>query len=117
MKKDKAFESEHAKAYSEKGFWEKVGKYAYTAGKDLIELALKLYYSAQDPQTPAWARATIVSALGYFIFPLDAIPDITPVVGYADDFGALAAAFGTVAAHIKKEHAEAAKTKLKQWFG
>lgn len=27
----------------------------------------------------------IIGTLGYFIVPLDAIPDMTPVVGYGDD--------------------------------
>ncbi|MFO0211413.1 MAG: DUF1232 domain-containing protein, partial [Pseudanabaena sp.] len=56
-------------------------------------------------------------ALGYFIFPLDAIPDITPVVGYADDLGALAAAVAAVAIHIDENVKEKTRQKLKDWFG
>ena len=49
-------------------------------------------------------KVTIVSALGYFILPLDAIPDLTPGVGYADDLGALCIALTLAHAHIKDEH-------------
>lgn len=108
---------EYEKNYSDEGFWDKVTNYAKKAGKKVIELALKMYYAAQDDDTPAWAKATIYGALGYFIFPIDAVPDPTPVVGYADDTAVLSAAIAAVAVHIKNEHVEQAKEKMKQWFG
>ena len=74
-----------AKDYSERGFWEKVRGFARAAGEGVLEPALKLFYASQDGETPAWAKAVIYSALGYFISPVDAIPDMTPIVGYADD--------------------------------
>ena len=103
-------------AYSDSSFWEKVKKYAKTAGESVLEPALKMYYAAQDSDTPAWAKAIIYSALGYFILPVDAIPDVAPVVGYSDDVGALVAAVAAVAAYIKQEHTDKAKETLKQWF-
>jgi len=109
--------NEYSKEYSEESFWEKVKKYALKAGKEVIEKALMLYYCLQDKDTPKWAKGVIVAALGYFIFPMDAIPDFTPVVGYADDLGVLVAAFATVATYIKEEHKQKAKETLKTWFG
>jgi len=49
--------------------------------------------------------------------PLDAIPDFTPVIGYADDLGLVAAALATVATNIKPEHSKKAFETLKTWFG
>ena len=103
--------------YSDSGFWSKVGKYAKVAGKEVIERALQLYYTAQKPDTPKWAKAVIYSTLGYFILPLDAIPDITPIVGYADDLGALAAAIGIVLVHIIPDVRQQAEDKVTEWFG
>lgn len=103
-------------SYSDDSFWEKVKQYAKAAGEGVLEPALKMYYAALDSDTPAWAKATIFTALGYFISPVDAIPDITPVVGYADDLGVLTAALATVAAHIKDEHVKKAKEVLARWF-
>ena len=103
-------------AYSDSGFWEKVKGYAKVAGVGVLEPALKMYYAALDSNTPAWAKATMIGALGYFISPIDAIPDVVPVVGYADDLGVLAAALATTAAHIKDEHVKRAKETLAQWF-
>jgi len=112
MSSDDGFSS----SYSDDGFWDKVKTYAKSAGEEVLELALKMYYAALDPDTPSWAKGTIFAALGYFISPIDAVPDITPVVGYVDDLGVLAAAFAATAANIKDEHVAKAKKTLKNWF-
>ena len=103
-------------AYSEVSFWKKMTAFAVTAGGEVVFRALVLYYCLCDPDTPKWARTRILGALGYFIFPADAIPDIVPIVGYADDLGALALALAAVALHIKPEHEGKAEEKLKTWF-
>ncbi len=109
--------NEYSKHYNEENFWDKLKHHALKAGADLVEKVLLLYYAFKDSDTPAWAKGVIVGALGYFIFPLDAIPDITPVVGYADDLGVIAAALATVAIHIKQEHKDKAAEQMKVWFG
>lgn len=107
----------YAHAYSEEALWKKIAGFAGKAGKQVIEKVLTLYYCLRDSDTPARARATIAAALGYFIFPMDAIPDMIPGAGFSDDLGALAVALAVVAAHIKDEHKERAKEVLKTWFG
>jgi uncharacterized membrane protein YkvA (DUF1232 family) len=102
--------------YSDDGFWGKIKTYAKSAGRGVLEQALKMYYSATDPDTPLWAKTTIYGALGYFISPIDAIPDLLPALGYTDDLGVLIAAAAAVAAHIKDEHVQKARETLKQWF-
>lgn len=103
--------------YSEKGFWEKLRDHAIAAGREVVEMALKLYYAAQAPDTPMWAKTAIYGALTYFIVPTDAIPDFIPMTGYTDDLGALAAALATVAQYITPEIEEKAKRKAVEWFG
>ncbi|HCL3894797.1 TPA: DUF1232 domain-containing protein, partial [Pseudomonas aeruginosa] len=76
-----------------------------------------LYYAAQTPQTPAWAKATIYGALGYFILPVDAIPDVLPGVGYTDDLGIIAAAITAVSMYITEDVKRQASQKLQDWFG
>ena len=107
---------DYSKEYKESSFWEKIKNFAIDAGQDVIEKALTLYYCLLDADTPIWAKTVIVSALGYFIVPLDAILDLTPVVGYSDDLGTLISALAIVAAHIKTEHKTKAKEKLNDWF-
>ncbi len=109
--------TEYTKHYSETSLGKKLTRYASIAGKEVVEKVLVLYEALKDRDTPTWAKGVIVGALGYFISPIDAIPDLIPFAGYADDLGALAAALGTVAMHIKKDHVAAAKATMSRWFG
>ncbi|NCF17323.1 MAG: DUF1232 domain-containing protein [Haliea sp.] len=104
-------------AYSDQGFWDKLKKYALLAGREVVEKALLLYYAMQEEKAPAWAKATIAGALGYFIVPLDAIADLTPAVGYADDLGVLALAVAAVATYINDDVRRKAADKMRDWFG
>jgi uncharacterized membrane protein YkvA (DUF1232 family) len=108
--------SEYAKSYTEETFWTKVKTFFKEAGADLIFLALKLYFAAQSPLTPAWAKTVIYAALGYFICPIDVIPDYVPG-GYVDDLGVLTFALATVAGYIDEEVVSKATAKMKLWFG
>jgi uncharacterized membrane protein YkvA (DUF1232 family) len=103
--------------YTEQNFWDKLRQFAIQAGRDVVEKALMLYYAAQRPETPLWAKTIIYSALAYFILPTDVIPDLTPIAGYADDLGALAAAVTAVAMCITPDVKQDAKRKLEDWFG
>jgi uncharacterized membrane protein YkvA (DUF1232 family) len=78
-----------------------------------VYLALCLYYSAQDPETPAWARAVAYGALAYLVFPLDAMPD--PM--YVDDLGVLTAALAVIGVHVSEDAKRRAKEKMTDWFG
>ncbi len=107
----------YEKHYSEGSFWSKIFDCFKKAGRHVIEKALWLYYASQNPQTPLWAKSVIFAALGYFISPIDAIPDITPVVGYVDDIGVLTAAVATVSMYIDDEVVNKTNNKLREWFG
>ncbi len=61
--------------------------------------------------------AVIVAALGYLVVPIDAIPDLVPGAGLADDGASLAGALATVAAQIKQDHLDRAKEMVKGFFG
>ena len=103
--------------YSEPGFWDKMKTQAFQAGAKVVELALQLFFAAADPATPRWARMTIIGALGYFISPIDAVPDMIPGIGYVDDLGVLTAAVAAVIASITPEHRGKAREKMRQLFG
>lgn len=106
-----------ADAFDDGSFWNKVKNFALKAGREVIEKALWLYYAAQQPSTPAWARTVIYGALAYFVLPVDAMPDAIPVAGFTDDLGALAAALGTVSMYVTSEVKTMAADKMKDWFG
>jgi uncharacterized membrane protein YkvA (DUF1232 family) len=106
----------YQKHYNEQDFWSKMKRYAKIAGYKVAELALQLYYAMQSPNTPAWAKGVIAGALGYFILPVDLVPDVAPAVGFLDDFGVLTAAVITIAAQITPEVKKRAAEKLAEWF-
>jgi len=104
-------------SYSHRSFWQKICGVALTAGREVIEKALWLYYAAQKPNTPPQALLIIYSALAYFISPIDAIPDITPVAGYADDLSTLVWAVTLVAMNIDEAVKQKTEETLQSWFG
>jgi uncharacterized membrane protein YkvA (DUF1232 family) len=103
--------------YSDESFWAKLQKFALTAGREVVEKALTLYYTAQNPNVPAWAKTVVVGALTYFISPVDAIPDILVGIGFTDDLGVLLAAIATVSVYIDAKTKEQAQQKMSDWFG
>lgn len=108
--------NKYQKYYSKDSFWEKLGRVAKKVGFKGIFYALTLYYVLQKEEVSKTEKAFIIGALGYFIFPLDLIPDLVPGVGYTDDFSALAMAFAKVAMHIDEEVKLNARNKMKDWF-
>ncbi|MCC2596260.1 DUF1232 domain-containing protein [Pusillimonas sp. MFBS29] len=103
--------------YTPGRFWQKLGPRTRSLGRGVLEKALYLYYAVQSDRTPKWAKRVIYGALGYFIFPLDAIPDLAPLVGYTDDLSIMTAALATVAFYITPEVKAQAHQKLDSWFG
>ena len=103
--------------FSEAGFWKKIKSFTKEIGKDVIENALLLFYALFDSTTPHWAKGIILGALGYFIFPFDAIPDFIPLLGYSDDFGIIAAAIMAVSKSISEESKSKAKERASQCLG
>ncbi len=73
----------------EENLWvklERVGE-KISFAKDILALVNYM----RDPKV-SWHRKTIVTAaLVYFISPIDAIPDISPLIGYLDDLGVITA--------------------------
>lgn len=107
----------YEKEYSEASFWNKTRQTAKKAGRKVIYSALVLYYTTRRPETPVWAKTAIYGALGYFISLIDFIPDVTPLIGYADDLGVLAVALSVCAAYINDEVRQKAQARLRNWFG
>jgi uncharacterized membrane protein YkvA (DUF1232 family) len=101
----------------EQGLWQKIKGFAASAGREVVEKALILFFAAQRPETPLWAKTVIYSALAYLVLPTDAIPDFIPLSGYADDLGTLVAALGAVTMCITPEVQAAAKQTVEGWFG
>ena len=73
-----------------RGFWRKLKRFA--ARLPFAEDLLAAYYCAFDRDTPFQVKAALLGALAYFVLPFDAIPDMLPLLGFADDAAILATA-------------------------
>jgi uncharacterized membrane protein YkvA (DUF1232 family) len=76
------------------------------------EDALAAWFCARDPATPTRVRVVLLSALAYFVLPIDAIPDLVPLLGFSDDAAVIGTAIATVASALKPEHRDRAKSVL-----
>lgn len=56
----------------------------------------------RSPRVARWKKLLGVLALAYAVFPVDAIPDAIPVLGWLDDVGVLTVAFGFLARDLSR---------------
>ena len=89
----------YQKDYDENSFWSKIKSVAKKGGVKIIAMNLFLFYSL--PKLSVTDKLIAIGALGYFISPLDIIPDAIPIIGYTDDLSILAWACKRIIANMK----------------
>lgn len=105
----------YEKEYSESELWKKIGEVAKMAGLRVIYYVLLLYYSLQSDTVTLKEKALIIGALGYFILPVDLVPDFIIGLGYGDDAAALVAVVKMLE-NLNDDIKAQAKNKLREWF-
>lgn len=103
--------------FSENKLWKKIGHYAKQAGLKTVYSALLLFYAYKRKDTPVWAKNIVLGTLGYFLSPIDWLPDLTPIIGFTDDIGVLSFGLVAIAAYINEDVRNQARERLKKWFG
>ena len=96
-----------------RSFWGKLRR--VISRVPFAEELITAYYIAMDPQTPQHVRIMLISALLYFIVPVDLVPDFIVCFGFTDDAAILAAVIKKVADHIKPVHCIAARDTLERF--
>lgn len=117
QEKEEKIIAEYGPQFSEKGLWRKLAGYAKRAGQKTVYMVLLMFYAYRRKDTPTWAKNIVLGTLGYFLAPIDALPDLTPIIGYTDDLGILSFGLVTVAAYVNDEVRTRSREKLKSWFG
>ena len=102
--------------YSEQGLKEKLSKIARKAGIKMAYAVLVAFYAVQSDALSFKEKARLYGALGYFILPVDLIPDAILGMGYSDDLAALVYVLHTVSSNITPEVKRRAREKLCSWF-
>lgn len=91
-------------------FWVTVRKAAGSI--PFMDEVVAAYYCALDRETPLRVRASLLGALGYFVLPLDGIPDFILGLGFTDDAAVIMGVLALMRAHITDEHRSAAHKAL-----
>lgn len=86
--------------YVEQNFWQKLAKLKGNLNfkRDLIAL----YKFMKDPAVSFFKKAIAISALLYFILPIDSIPDLSPIIGLLDDIGIVAMVVKYLSRELKR---------------
>ncbi|HNU78678.1 MAG TPA: DUF1232 domain-containing protein [Prolixibacteraceae bacterium] len=105
-----------ARKYNEKSLMAKIRKYSDKAGQKVVYAVLLLYYVMKSPGVAFKTKLTIAAALGYFIAPVDAVFDLTPLLGFTDDLGVLVLALVKISSSITPEIRKKARQKMGEWF-
>lgn len=102
-------------SYNDGSFWNKIKQVGKKVGIKPLYIALLLYYSLS--KASILNKALIIGALGYFISPLDLIPDYIPILGLSDDAAVLMFAYYKIQNSIDDDIRDNAKNKLEEIFG
>lgn len=102
--------------YSEEKFLDKLGRVARRIGSKAVFPLLVLFYSTLDKSIPIKTRVTVLAALGYFICPLDILPDALPVLGFTDDMAAVTFVLRQIWNNLNRDTVDKARRQLRRWF-
>ncbi len=75
---------------------------------------LAAWYCLLDPATPPRVRHVLLGAVAYFLLPADLLPDFLPALGFSDDAAVIALVLSTLSRHLRPEHRERARRRLRE---
>lgn len=92
------------------GLWSTVKRAARSI--PFMDEVVAAWFCALDPKTPRRVRLGLLAALAYFVAPIDALPDVLPLIGFSDDAGVLMATLALLRAHVTEDHRKAARKAM-----
>ena len=104
-------------AYNESDLTKKVADFAKQAGKKTLLMVFELYYALKHGALSNTDKILVIAALGYFISPLDLIPDVVAGLGLLDDGMILGWVLKKVTSSISPEIKAEAKAQVEKILG
>ena len=102
--------------FKENHFWKKIYSISKRTTQEIIYNMLILFYTLKSQQISLKKKALIVAGLGYFISPIDLIPDFIPVLGLSDDLIVSIYLINLIKELVTPEILESTRLKFKQIF-
>lgn len=103
-------------SFNEDSFKEKIKKYGKGLGRKLLYNLFILFHLLNSKETPREVKLMIISALGYFVLPLDVIPDFLPG-GFVDDGLVILTTIRKVKTSITEEIKQSAEISTNKIIG
>ena len=107
----------YEKYFSESELWQKVGNFGKSLGATVLYPVFLLFNLLKSGDINLKEKAMIIGTLGYFILPVDLLPDAIVGVGYTDDAAALTTAVTALASCITEDIQNESKEQLRKIFG
>lgn len=102
-------------SFSDDDLKRKIAGNAKKAGVSVIYVANLLWLVLKSNTTSVKEKAIIITSLGYFIAPLDLLPDLIPG-GFVDDLAALGVALTRIKPNLTLEIINMAKENTRKVF-
>lgn len=107
----------YEKYFSESELWSKLERFGKSLGATVLYPVLLLFNLLKSDEVNLKEKAMIIGSLGYFILPVDLIPDAFVGVGYTDDIAALMATITGLASCLSDNIQQTSKDQLKNLIG
>lgn len=106
---------EYGEHYSPQELFFKLARVAKNAGVKIVYCVLILYYALMYGDLTVKEKSVIIGALGYFILPIDLIPDLLPL-GYTDDLSLIIFVVTKMKKSFTEDIRKMAVDRLKKYF-
>lgn len=92
--------------------WERINRWA----RNLVNDGFTLWFCCQHLQMPLVPKILAVLVVGYFLSPIDLIPDFIPVLGYLDELILLPGCIYLILKMVPEPVLAECRAKAKAWL-
>ena len=107
----------YEKYFSESKLWKKLEKYGRNIGATILYPVFLLFNLLKSGDISLGKKAKLIGTLGYFILPIDVIPDAIAGIGYSDDAAVLFATLTAYVSYLTIEIQQLSKNQLTNLIG
>lgn len=109
--------SDFEQYFSESKLTDKVASVAKKAGATAIYPAMLLFELLKSDDVPVEKKTLIVGSLGYFILPVDFLPDAVLGMGFTDDIAVMTMGLRASLDYLTSDLSSSVKAQLHTWLG